>query len=96
MATSSNNPAFQGRNERYGLGRTGAPVPAQNTFSTPATGFGSNARTSQQKQEAERLERERRAREDRERMEQAGQDSLAGLTEEQREEIDEAVSNNPS
>jgi hypothetical protein len=87
MATSSNNPALA---PRYGLGRTGGPSGAQNTFSTPAAGFGSNAKT-QQRLEAERLERERKAREERERMEQAGQNSLAELSEEQREEITEAV-----
>lgn len=87
MATSSNNPAFA---PRHGLGRTGGPSGAQ-TFNPPAAGFGSNAKT-QQRLEAERLDRERKTREERERMEQAGQNSLAELSEEQREEITEAVS----
>lgn len=88
MATSSTNPGLA---PRYGLGRSNAPGPSQNTFSTPAAGFGSSAKT-QQRLEAERIERERKAREDRERMEQAAQNSLAELSEEQREEITEAVS----
>jgi centrin-3 len=89
MATSSANPGLA---PRYGgLGRSTAPGPGQNAFTTPAGGFGSTAKT-QQRLEAERLERERKAREERERMEQAGQNSLNELTEEQREEITEAVS----
>lgn len=87
MATSSNNPALA---PRYGLGRTGGPSGTQNTFSTPAAAFGSSTKT-QQRLEAERLERERKRREDRDRMEQEGQNYLAELTEEQREEITEAV-----
>ncbi|KAF2659872.1 hypothetical protein K491DRAFT_675159 [Lophiostoma macrostomum CBS 122681] len=88
MATSSNNPAIA---PRYGLGRAGGPSGAQNSFNTPAAAYGSNAKT-QQRIEAERMERDRRLREERERMEQAGQNSLAELGEEQREEINEAVS----
>ena len=89
MATSSNNPAIA---PRYGLGRAGGPSGgAQNNFNTPAAAYGSNAKT-QQRIEAERMERDRRLREERERMEQAGQNSLAELGEEQREEITEAVS----
>lgn len=94
MATSSTNPAL---GPRYGLGRSGPSNSAQhgqNNFSTPAAGvggFNSTAKT-QQRLEAERLERERKAREEKERMEQAGQNSLAELSEEQREEISEAVS----
>jgi hypothetical protein len=87
MATSS-NPAIA---PRYGLGRTGGPSGTQNTFSTPAAGFGSSAK-QQQRLEADRLELKRKAQEERERMEQAGQNSLAELSEEQREEITEAVS----
>jgi hypothetical protein len=92
MATST-NPAL---GPRYGLGRTGGAGPSNtgpNTFNTPAAsgGFGAAAK-SQQRLEAERLERERKLREERERMEQAGQNSLAELSEEQREEITEAVS----
>ncbi|KAF1946051.1 EF-hand [Clathrospora elynae] len=93
MATSSNP---LGPGPRYGLGRT-APShaqpnnplsnPQQATFSTPA--FPPNPKNAQ-RLESERLERERKAREDRERMDAAGQNSLAELSEEQREEIGEA------
>ncbi|KAF1845527.1 EF-hand [Cucurbitaria berberidis CBS 394.84] len=86
MATSSNP---LGSGPRYGLGRPNpTPNPAQNTFSTPA--FPSNNPKNAQRLESERLERDRKAREDRERMEAAGQNSLAELSEEQREEIGEA------
>lgn len=89
MATSSNHPPF-GSRYTGGLGRTGAPGPgAQNTFSTPAA-LGGTAKT-QQRIEADRFDRERNARLERERMEQEGQNSLAELSEEQREEINEAV-----
>lgn len=87
MASSSNNPPLA---PRYGLGRASGPSGAQNTFTTPAAPYGSSAKT-QQRLEAERLERERKMREERERLEQAGQNSLAELSEEQREEITEAV-----
>lgn len=90
MATSSNP---LGPGPRYGLGRTqptthqqpslSNPSGAQNTFSTPA--FPSNPKNAQ-RLEAERLERDRKAREERD----AGQNSLAELSEEQREEIGEA------
>lgn len=86
MATST-NPVH---GTRYGLGRAAGPSGAQNPYN-PAPAFGANAKT-QQRLEAERLDRERKMREERERLEQAGQDSLAQLTEEQREEITEAVS----
>ncbi|KAF2866984.1 hypothetical protein BDV95DRAFT_528662 [Massariosphaeria phaeospora] len=85
MATSSNNPLAP----RYGLGRSNPTGGAQNAFNTPAAGFTGNAK-SQRQLEAERLDRERKAREERERMEAVGQNSLAELTEEQREEITEA------
>lgn len=93
MATSGTNPALA---PRYGLGRAGPSGAGQNAFSAApaagmAAGYGASAKT-QQRLEAERLERERKAREERERMEQAGQNSLAELSEEQREEITEAVS----
>lgn len=48
------------------------------------------ASTTQQQREAQRLERERE-RLEKERIERAGQNQLAELTEEQREEINEAV-----
>lgn len=87
MATSSTNPPL---GPRYGLGRTNAPGGASNSYNTPAAAFSSTAKT-QQRLEAERLERDRKAREERERMEALGQNSLAELSEEQREEISEAV-----
>ncbi|ORY14703.1 hypothetical protein BCR34DRAFT_225014 [Clohesyomyces aquaticus] len=87
MATSSNQP---GLGPRYGLGRAGASSGAQPNFSTPAAGAFSSTAKTQQRLEAERLERDRKAREERERMEQVGQNSLAELSEEQREEITEA------
>ncbi|KAF2247849.1 EF-hand [Trematosphaeria pertusa] len=84
MATSSTNPPL---GPRYGLGRTtGNAPPTQPPFTTPAFPSTKNA----QRLESERLERERKAREERERMEAAGQNSLAELSEEQREEISEA------
>ncbi|KAF2277161.1 EF-hand [Westerdykella ornata] len=86
MASSSNNPPLA---PRYGLGRASGPSGAPATFTTPAAPYGSSAKT-QQRLEAERLERERKVREERERLEQAGQNSLAELSEEQREEITEA------
>ncbi|PVI04134.1 EF-hand [Periconia macrospinosa] len=89
MATSSNNPAL---NSRYGLGR---PAPTnhqqqQSTFAAPATSFPHTTTKNAQRLESERLDRERKAREERERMDAAGQNSLAELSEEQREEITEA------
>ncbi|KAF2704381.1 EF-hand [Pleomassaria siparia CBS 279.74] len=87
MATSNNNPPLGG--PRYGLGRTNAPGGPSNSYNTPAAAFSSTAKT-QQRLEAERLERDRKAREERERMEALGQNSLAELSEEQKEEITEA------
>ncbi|KAF2744619.1 EF-hand [Sporormia fimetaria CBS 119925] len=88
MATSNPNPNLVGR---YGLGnRTGGAGPSNSaqTFA-PTGGFATNTKSAQ-RIEAERLERERKTREERERLEQAGQNSLAELSEEQREEITEA------
>jgi hypothetical protein len=59
-----------------------------------AGGLGSGA-TTQQQREAQRLERERSEREERERLERAGLAQLSDLSEEQREEINEAVSQAP-
>jgi hypothetical protein len=56
-----------------------------------AGGLGTGA-TTQQQREAQRLERERNEREERERLERAGLAQLSDLSEEQREEINEAVS----
>lgn len=85
MATS--NPPL---GPRYGLNRTNAPGGPSNTYNPPAATFSSTAKT-QQRLEAERLERERKAREEQQRMETLGQNSLQELSEEQREEIGEAV-----
>ncbi|CAA9956587.1 hypothetical protein CFE70_000186 [Pyrenophora teres f. teres 0-1] len=85
---SSSNPLGPG--PRYGMGRTAPPqqTQPQPTFSsTPA--FPPNPKNAQ-RLEAERLERERAARENAQRIEAAGANSLAELTEEQREEIGEA------
>ncbi|CAI6324955.1 unnamed protein product [Periconia digitata] len=88
MATSSNNPAL---NSRYGLGRPAPqnPQQQQSTFANPAGSFPHTTKNAQ-RLESERLERERKAREERERMDAAAQNSLAELSEEQREEIIEA------
>ncbi|KAF2642521.1 EF-hand [Massarina eburnea CBS 473.64] len=93
MATSSNNPPL---GPRYGLGRPGpsnqqAQPPAHHgtNFTTPAAPSAFPSKNAQ-RLESERLERERAARTERERMEALGQNSLAELSEEQREEISEA------
>ena len=82
MASSSAHPSFPTRPYTSTLGklhdRTGGIGP-----------FGSS--TTQAHREAQRLDRERE-RAERERIEREGQNQLAGLTEEQREEINEAVS----
>lgn len=92
MATSSAHPTFPSRyTSNLGGGRAGGSGAPQGSFNTPAGGFGSTAKT-QQRLEAERIERERNERAERERMERAGQSQLGELSEEQREEINEAVS----
>ncbi|KAF1950918.1 EF-hand [Byssothecium circinans] len=93
MATSSTNAPL---GPRYGLGRpnpNNAPQQHASTYITPAVAPSSSfPHTSKnaQRLESERLDRERKAREERERMESLGQNSLAELSEEQREEINEA------
>lgn len=83
MATSSNQPP------RYSLSRANPQTTtAGPAFTTPA--FPNNPKNAQ-RLEAERLDKERRMREEQQRMEVAGQNSLAELSEEQREEIGEAV-----
>jgi hypothetical protein len=77
-------------NPRYGLNRTNAPGGPSNSYNPPAAAFSSTGKT-QQRLEAERLERDRKAREEQQRMEALGQNSLQELSEEQREEIGEAV-----
>ena len=87
MASSSNNPPLA---SRYNPARINLPPAAQPSsqpaFATPAYHPTKNA----QRLESERLERERLARDERLRMENAAQSSLAELSEEQREEIEEA------
>lgn len=82
MASSSAHPSFPSRPYASTLGklpdRTGGVAP-----------FGSS--TTQAHRDAQRQERERE-RAERERIEREGQKQLAELTEEQREEINEAVS----
>ncbi|KAJ4295239.1 Calcium-binding component of the spindle pole body (SPB) half-bridge [Kalmusia sp. IMI 367209] len=78
MATSSTNPPL---NSRYGgLGRPN--VPPTHTPAFPSK----NA----QRLESERLERDRKIRENQERMNTAAREALGALSEEQREEIQEA------
>jgi centrin-3 len=60
-----------------------------NRGTAPGGGLGAGATTQQR--EAQRLERERNERAERERVERAGQTQLGDLSEEQREEINEAV-----
>lgn len=79
MATSSANPPL---NTRYGgLGRANPP---------PAHAPPFTSTKNAQRLESERLERERKARESQERMNIAAREALGALTEEQREEIQEA------
>ncbi|KAF7454631.1 EF-hand [Pyrenophora tritici-repentis] len=86
---SSSNPLGSGT--RYSMGRTAPPqqTQPQATFSSNTPAFPPNPKNVQ-RLEAERLDRERAARENAQRMEAAGANSLAELTEEQREEIGEA------
>jgi Ca2+-binding EF-hand superfamily protein len=87
MATS-NHPNYPSR-YTTGLGRAAAASSsAPQNFNTPA--YGAGAKTAQ-RIEADRLEAQRREREERERMMQAGQNQLGELSEEQRDEIVEAV-----
>ena len=102
MATSSQHPPFPSRPYTSGLGRTGGqsafhstPYNAQTTFNaaaqnTAGTGLGGTGPTQQQR-EAQRLERERQERTERERREAEERGVLEALSEEQREEVDEAV-----
>ena len=103
MATSSQHPPFPSRPYTSGLGRTGGqsafqstPYNTQTPFNTAAqttagTGLGGTGPTQQQR-EAQRLERERQERAERERREAEERGVLEALSEEQREEVDEAVS----
>jgi len=80
MASSTAHPSFPTRPYASNLGK----LPDR----TSGAAFG--ASTTQAHREAQRLERERE-RAERERLEREGQNQLAELTEEQREEINEAV-----
>jgi len=106
MATSAAHPSFPSRPYTSGLGRPGTTAPQQSAYNAGQTipyqnqgynaagaagGFGSGA-TQQQQREAARLERERVERAERERREEEERGVLDALTEEQREEINEAVS----
>lgn len=100
MATSTAHPSFPSRPYTSGLGRPGSTAP-QNAFSAPQAnpypGQNYNAQgafggATQQQREAARLERERIERAERERREAEERGVLDALTEEQREEINEAVS----
>ncbi|KAK5174271.1 Calcium-binding component of the spindle pole body (SPB) half-bridge [Saxophila tyrrhenica] len=103
MAASSSHPAFPSRPYTSGLGRTGGqsafgstPYNAQTPFNAPAQnagGFGAaSAAPTQQQREAQRLERERQERVERERRELEERGVLESLSEEQREEVNEAFS----
>ena len=90
MATSASRPYTSGFG-RTGTGPAVGPSTgnAQNAFRGSA-GFGAPA-TTQQHREAQRLDRERVERAERERMEREGRGQLAELSEEQKDEIDQAV-----
>ena len=100
MATSTSHPPFTSRPLNSGLGRTAGqsafqstPYNTQTPFNAPAQnpgGFGAAA-TTQQQREAQRLERERQERAERERREAEERGVLEALSEEQREEVNEAV-----
>ena len=102
MATSSQHPPFPSRPYTSGLGRTGGQSAFQSTpynthtpfntagSTTAVAGLGGTGPTQQQR-EAQRLERERHERAERERREAEERGVLEALSEEQREEVDEAV-----
>lgn len=102
MATSTSHQAFPSRPYTSALGggrATGGTTPYNTTtpFNVPQTnpgGYGagaSGATSTQQQREAQRLERERQERAERERREAEERGALESLSEEQREEINEAV-----
>ncbi len=105
MATSQ--PAFASRAYGGGIGRTGGqsafqsqqPYNTNTPFNGPTQnpgGFGtavaSGPATTQQAREATRFEDEKNRRAERERLQAAEQNALDNLSEEQREEVNEAVS----
>lgn len=95
MATSSAHPPYPSR-PYTGLGRTGggANTFAQTPYAQPQQqqqNFSGAPAPTQQQREAQRLERERLERAERERREAEDRGVLEALSEEQREEINEAV-----
>ena len=97
MATS--HQPFPSRPYTSGLTRGAGgntPFAGQTPFNAPqqnAGGYGAaGAATSQQQREAQRIERERQERQERERRADEERNALESLSEEQREEINEAVS----
>lgn len=98
MAASQSHGAFPSRPYTSGLGAAGGQRPFQTPFSNPGqntAGFGtaaaSGVATTQQQRDAQRLERERHERAERERREAEERGALEALSEEQREEVNEAV-----
>lgn len=92
MATS--HQPFPSRPYTSGLGRaSNTPFTGQTAYAAPPqnpSGAGASGLTPQQR-EAQRLERERLERQERERREAEERNALEALSEEQREEINEAV-----
>ncbi len=86
MSTSTSHPTFPSRPYSGALGK----LPDRSNAAGGSNPFGASSSA----RETARLERERieRERAERERAEREGQNRLAELTEEQREEINEAVS----
>lgn len=106
MAASTSHAPFPNRPYTSGLGRStggqgafqGTPFNAQTPYNAPGQNVGgfnaagpSGAATTQQQREAQRLERERHERGERERREAEERGVLEALSEEQREEVNEAV-----
>jgi centrin-3 len=103
MATSSAHP-FPSRPYTTGLGRAGGggggtgqaafqntPYNSQTPHNAPQGYGAAGAAATQQQREAQRLENERRERAERERREAEERQALEALSEEQREEVNEAV-----
>lgn len=106
MAASASHAPFPSRPYTSAPGRNAGgqgafqstPFNAQTPYNAPGqsagafgTGGPSGAATTQQQREAQRLERERQERADRERREAEERGVLEALSEEQREEVNEAV-----
>jgi len=86
---STSHPPFPSRPYTSGLGRNFNS--AQTPYNAPAP-----MQQTQQQRDAQRLERERQEHAERERLAAAEQTALENLNEEQREEVNEAVSNTSS